>query len=88
MIRFRVWRSPKHLERIRQMPCCVCGQVPSEAHHIIGVGDGVMGSKAPDSFAMPLCTFHHRKLHDVGLGKDEQWRWLALTLAAIVEGKA
>lgn len=89
MIRFRVWRSRKHLERVRAMPCRACGSPgPNEAHHIIGVGMGVMGGKAPDSHVIPLCHACHRNLHDKGLGVADQWRWLALTLAEIVEGKA
>ncbi len=88
MIKFRRWRSEKHLSRIRSMPCISCGShAPSDAHHIIGVGDGVMGSKASDSHAIPLCGFCHRMLHEKGLGIDMQWKWLALTLAEIVEWK-
>lgn len=86
--RLKPWRSQKHLDRVRRMPCCACGDpAPNEAHHIIGVGDGRIGSKAPDSQAIPLCHECHRDLHENGSGVAEQWRWLALTLADIVEGR-
>jgi hypothetical protein len=44
------------------MPCVVCGSRPSEAHHRTGGGTG---TKTSDRQTMPLCTAHHRQLHDL-----------------------
>lgn len=62
---------------VRQQPCVVCGQVPSEAHHRTGGG---MALKNPDSETFPLCTRHHREFHDAagafkGWGKRDRSRW-------------
>ncbi|RME56842.1 DUF968 domain-containing protein [Candidatus Parcubacteria bacterium] len=87
VFRKKPWRSEKHLKYIRSLPCCACGSPgPNDAHHIISVGNGRMGSTAPDSHAIPLCRVCHMRLHDKGIGISDQWRWLALTLAEIVEG--
>lgn len=88
MIKFKRWRSEKHLARIRQQPCISCGNPPpNHAHHICGVGDGVMGSKASDSMSFSLCYTCHHLLHIEGRGVDRQWEWLARTLVMITEGK-
>jgi len=84
VVKFKAWRSKKHLAKIRQMPCCVCGATPSDPHHIVGVGNGIMGSKASDSMVTPLCRLHHGELHE-GKRQDRQWEWLARTLAGMLE---
>lgn len=91
---FKRWRSKKHIERIKQMPCCICGQ-EATAHHRIGSGDGVMGDKQPDSHCIPLCHNHHTGrdgIHTVGVMAWEdqfgsQWKHLAKTLARMVENE-
>lgn len=59
--------SPAHLQRVRLLPCLVCGSSHStEAHHLLrGVVRG-MGRKADDSKVIPLCSRHHRDLHQDG----------------------
>ena len=66
-------RSPKYLAKVRSMPCHVqqddkhCNGSPVHAHHLTCIeGEGVMGDKAGDDKALPLCSFHHRTLHDIG----------------------
>lgn len=34
-----------------------------DPHHLIGHGQGGMGTKAHDLFVLPLCRKHHDKLH-------------------------
>lgn len=40
-----------------------CGQPADDAHHLIGWGQGGVGTKAHDIFTIPLCRKHHRALH-------------------------
>jgi hypothetical protein len=74
------WRSPKYLAWVRTLPCCVCGGLAEAAHHLIGVGgQGGMGTKAPDSHAMPVCSTCHRKIHETPALWPEQWEWIGRT---------
>lgn len=59
-------RSANHKTFIRQLPCAVCGLVPSEAAHIRSGTDGGIGMKPGDRFTLPLCHFHHLEQHSVG----------------------
>lgn len=53
-----------HLERVKQLPCIVCGRPgPSDAHHVRTRPDGQgygMGQKASDQETIPLCKAHHQ----------------------------
>ncbi|MAW27127.1 MAG: hypothetical protein CL498_03950 [Actinobacteria bacterium] len=61
-------KNKKHLNWIRQMPCCVCqkfGQAqlsPTTAHHVIHDRYGT--TKSSDLQAIPLCDGHHQALWD------------------------
>lgn len=67
------WESPDYLAFVRQLPCVVTGQTEGvEAHHIIGHGLSVMGSKADDLFTFPLCHQAHMELHNKGWQQWEQ----------------
>jgi len=61
--------SPKHIARVREQPCMVCGNdYGVEAHHLMRPwrdGRG-MGMRAGDDNAVPLCSDHHRALHARG----------------------
>lgn len=55
------FEDPALLDRVRALPCSVCGtRIQVEAHHI---RDGQVGAgqKAGDDEAIPLCRFHHRE---------------------------
>ncbi len=75
-------KDSKYLERIRQMPCCVCERFgesqnsPTTAHHPIH--DRFGSDKRPDSSAIPLCEGHHQGLWDqtkIALHKEPKlWR--------------
>lgn len=56
----------KHLKLIRQLPCCICGRVGVEVHHIRMGNNGGIGRKPGDSLCVPLCSMHHRELHNTG----------------------
>ncbi|MTC72317.1 DUF968 domain-containing protein [Providencia sp. wls1914] len=63
------WESVRYLQWVKSQPCCVCGATADDAHHIIGHGQGGIGTKAHDLFTIPLCRVHHSELH-----KDpKQW---------------
>ncbi|MEQ4664380.1 DUF968 domain-containing protein, partial [Providencia rettgeri] len=57
------WTNDKYLQWVKSQPCCVCNSIAHEAHHLIGHGQGGMGTKAHDLFTIPLCRIHHSELH-------------------------
>ena len=61
------WRSPKHLEWLREQRCLCCNRCPrSEAAHIRIGTDGGMGLKPSDYWATPLCSECHGYQHLAG----------------------
>lgn len=74
-VRQREPRVPdkKHLARIRQMPCIVCGAAPpSEATHLrIGYVAGT-GLKPPDFLTVPQCKPCHDE--EGRVGPPKAWR--------------
>lgn len=54
-------RDPAYLDWIRKQPCVLCG-ARSEAHHLKLPGQGRMGKKPDDYFAVPLCRTCHRTI--------------------------
>jgi hypothetical protein len=74
-------KSPKHLEYIRSLCCCICGDNTStEAAHIRtaslehGKEHTGMAEKASDKWAVPLCGKHHREQHAFEHGELAWWR--------------
>lgn len=74
--RVSVLRAPKYLAELRLMYCEIgvkfgseqCSSVTDPAH---GPVNG-MGSKGPDSGAIPLCRSHHREQHQIGWPRFER----------------
>lgn len=71
--------SDKHLDFIRQLPCCVCGDDTStEAAHVRFACEDVgkryvgRGEKPDDLWTVPLCNIHHSEQHKIG--EDTFWR--------------
>jgi hypothetical protein len=73
---FMDWRGDKGAW-IRQLNCVVCGVVPSEAAH---VKSRAAGGTAKD--LVPLCTFHHRQQHDMGILTFEEHHDVDLEMAS------
>jgi hypothetical protein len=48
----------RHLSRVHDIPCVLCGSMPVEAHHIRD-GQG-MSQRATDWMAVALCADCHR----------------------------
>ena len=57
------WVNPKYLQWVKSQPCVCCGVRADDPHHIIGHGQGGMGTKAHDLLTIPLCRQHHDDLH-------------------------
>jgi hypothetical protein len=65
-------KDAKHLDYIRSLPCCVCGDNTStEAAHIRvaslehGKNHTGMAEKSSDKWALPLCGECHREQHSM-----------------------
>ena len=48
----------KHMDKVSQLPCCLCGSMPVEVHHI-REGQG-MAQRAGNMLVIPLCLNCHR----------------------------
>ncbi|KKL73472.1 hypothetical protein LCGC14_2074540 [marine sediment metagenome] len=59
-------RSKPHLKFVAEQPCMICFAIPCQAHHLLTVQPKGRGLKAGDQWAVPLCSDHHRALHDNG----------------------
>ncbi|MDN0109404.1 DUF968 domain-containing protein [Yersinia mollaretii] len=57
------WENKKWLKWVKSQQCCGCGSSADDPHHIIGHGQGGMGTKAHDFFTIPLCRICHDALH-------------------------
>ena len=56
-------KAPKHLKRVAELPCVVCGTVPVQCHHIRMANLTGAGQKCSDWLTMPLCPEEHALLH-------------------------
>lgn len=58
----------RHMGRVAQLPCILCGAQPVEVHHI-REGQGA-AQRAQDTLVLPLCPACHRGPNGFhGLGK-------------------
>ncbi|EQB98772.1 DUF968 domain-containing protein [Photorhabdus temperata] len=57
------WQNAKWLQWVKSQPCAGCQRPADDPHHIIGHGQGGMGTKAHDLFTIPLCRECHDELH-------------------------
>ena len=63
----------EHLERIKELPCSVCGQSgPSYAHHLL-LGRGTGQKKSPHWLTIPLCFECHQGRNGIH-GDRAIWR--------------
>lgn len=83
------WESANYLAFVRQLPCVVTGQTEGiEAHHVVGHGLSVMGSKTHDLMTFPLCHQAHMELHNNGWQRWEQNHGSQLDHVAMTLNKA
>lgn len=59
----RRWVNEKYTQWVKAQPCVCCNKQADDPHHLIGHGQGGMGTKAHDLFVIPLCREHHNELH-------------------------
>ncbi|MFP1495587.1 DUF968 domain-containing protein [Escherichia coli] len=59
----RRWVNEKYTRSVKTQPCACCRTPADDPHHLIGHGQGGMGTKAHDIFTLPLCREHHNELH-------------------------
>ena len=55
----------------KTLPCLVCEQIPSHAHHLTFAQPRGLALKVSDEFVVPLCALHHNELHRSGC--EELW---------------
>ena len=53
-LKIKTARNRKYLDWVKTLPSCISGRPADDPHHIIGRGEGGMGTKASDYFAIPL----------------------------------
>ncbi|MDR9873528.1 DUF968 domain-containing protein, partial [Enterobacter hormaechei subsp. xiangfangensis] len=59
----RRWENEKYTRWVKSQQCSCCNNPADDPHHLIGHGQGGMGTKAHDLFVIPLCRAHHDELH-------------------------
>lgn len=64
-------RDKDHLRHVATLPCLICEQLPSHAHHLTFAQPRGLGLKVSDEFVAPLCAIHHNELHRSGA--EELW---------------
>ncbi|EKY1907504.1 DUF968 domain-containing protein [Cronobacter sakazakii] len=69
----RRWENPKYTRWVKQQPCACCNLQADDPHHLIGHGQGGMGTKAHDLFVLPLCRRHHDELHRDPVAFEEKY---------------
>ena len=77
-------RSKAHLLFVREQPCLVCKQTPSDAHHLKFAQTRALGRKVSDEFTVPLCRTHHQDLHRKG--NERAW-WANLQISPLPVAK-
>ncbi len=59
-------RDQAHLKFVAAKPCLICGRNRAQAHHLRFAQPKAMGRKVSDEYTVPLCSLHHRLLHQTG----------------------
>ncbi|EDA5207397.1 hypothetical protein CC578_20790 [Salmonella enterica subsp. enterica serovar Thompson] len=69
----RRWVNERYTRWVKSQPCACCGKQADDPHHLIGYGQGGMGTKAHDLFVLPLCRTHHNELHADTVAFEEKY---------------
>ncbi|MCL8662943.1 DUF968 domain-containing protein, partial [Salmonella enterica subsp. enterica serovar Enteritidis] len=69
----RRWVNERYTRWVKSQPCACCGKQADDPHHLIGHGQGGMGTKAHDLFVLPLCRTHHNELHADTVAFEERY---------------
>lgn len=57
------WQCEEYLRYVREHKCCITGEHPVEAHHLIYKS---RGGQASDLFAVPMSSEIHKEYHSLG----------------------
>lgn len=86
------YRNAAYLRWVKTLPSVISRRPSDDAHHLIGHGQGGMGTKASDLWVFPLTRDEHTELHNMGWKEWEelygsQWMHVAKTFQlAVIEG--
>lgn len=69
----RRWENEKYTRWVKTQQCMCCNNPADDPHHLIGHGNGGMGTKAHDLFVIPLCRAHHDMLHADTVAFEEKY---------------
>ncbi|MGT6329409.1 DUF968 domain-containing protein [Escherichia coli] len=69
----RLTANQAYTRWVKTQPCACCGKPADDPHHLIGHGQGGMGTKAHDLFVLPLCRKHHDELHADTVAFEEKY---------------
>lgn len=69
----RRWENEKYTRWVKTQQCMCCNNPADDPHHLIGHGNGGMGTKAHDLFVIPLCRAHHDALHADTVAFEEKY---------------
>lgn len=76
---------PKHRAWIKRQNCLChgleCGGI-MHPHHVRSAANAGTGLKPDDMWCVPLCAFHHEKLHREGVETFQEWYRTNLAEAA------
>ena len=65
-------KEQKHIERVKNLPCSVCGaSAPSDFHHLLA--GRIPGRKSPTWCGIPLCKSCHQDNHNGIHGQARMW---------------
>jgi len=77
-------RDKEHLRYVASQSCLVCGEIPSQAHHLRFAQPRALGRKVSDEWTVPLCLKHHAELHQAG---DELGWWRERVIDPIAQAR-
>lgn len=64
--------TKRHMDRVAQLPCGLCGTAPVELHHVL---EGrTPGRKSPDWLVIPLCRDCHQGSANGIHGRQAMWK--------------
>jgi len=69
----RRWKNERYTRWVKAQQCICCSNPADDPHHLIGHGQGGMGTKAHDLFVIPLCRAHHDELHADTVAFEEKY---------------
>ncbi len=69
----RRWVNERYTRWVKSQPGACCGKQADDPHHLIGYGQGGMGTQAHDLFVLPLCRTHHNELHADTVAFEEKY---------------